>query len=63
VHVRLQARLGSSADRRVIARFEPNVYEPAGDNRMSAIVAAYNRAADKAISEIGQGAMQALAGK
>jgi cholesterol transport system auxiliary component len=63
VHVHLQARLGSSADRRVIARFEPNVYEPAGDNRMSAIVDAYNRAADKAIAAIGQGAMQALAGK
>ena len=63
VHVHLQARLGSSADRRVIARFEPDVYEPAGDNRMSAIVDAYNRAADKAIAEIGQGAMQALAGK
>src|SRR6201996_9439733 len=63
VHVHLQARLGSSADRRVIARFEPNIYEPAADNRMSAIVEAYNRAADKALSEIGQGAMQALAGK
>jgi cholesterol transport system auxiliary component len=63
VHVRLQARLGSSSDRRVIARFEPNIYEPAADNRMSAIVDAYNRAADKALSEIGQGAMQALVGK
>jgi cholesterol transport system auxiliary component len=61
VHVRLQARLGSSSDRRVIARFEPNIYETAGDNRMSAIIEAYNRAADKALSEIGQGAMQALA--
>jgi cholesterol transport system auxiliary component len=63
VHVHLQARLGSSADRRVIARFEPNVYETAADNRMSAIVDAYNRAADKALAEIGQGAMQALAAK
>jgi cholesterol transport system auxiliary component len=61
VHVHLQARLGSSADRRVIARFEPNIYEAAADNRMSAIVAAYNRAADKALSEIGLGAAQAFA--
>jgi cholesterol transport system auxiliary component len=61
VHVHLQARVGSSADRRVIARFEPNIYEAAADNRMSAIIDAYNRAADKALSEIGQGAMQALA--
>lgn len=63
VHVHFQARLGSSSDRRVIARFEPNVYEAAADNRMSAIIDAYSRAADKALSEIGQGAMQALAGK
>jgi cholesterol transport system auxiliary component len=63
VHVRMQARLGSSADRRVIGRFEPNIYETAADNRMSAIVDAYNRAADKALAEIGQGAMQALAAK
>jgi cholesterol transport system auxiliary component len=61
VHVHLQARVGSSADRRVLARFEPNIYEPAADNRMSAIVEAYNRAADRALAEIGQGAMQALA--
>src|ERR1700753_2518211 len=63
VHVHLQARLGSSADRRVIGRFEPNIYESAADNRMSAIVDAYNRAADRALAEIGQGAMQALAAK
>ena len=62
-HVHLQARVGSSSDRRVIARFEPDIYEPAADNRMSAIIDAYNRAADKALSEIGQGTMQALAGK
>jgi cholesterol transport system auxiliary component len=61
VHVHLQARLGSSADRRVIARFEPNIYEAAADNRMSAIVDAYNRAADKALAEIGLGAARAFA--
>jgi cholesterol transport system auxiliary component len=63
VHVHFQARLGSSSDRRVIARFEPNIYETAADNRMSAIVDAYNRAADKALWEIGTGAMQALSGR
>jgi cholesterol transport system auxiliary component len=63
VHVHLQARLGSSSDRRVIARFEPNIYEPAADNRMTAIVDAYNHAADKALAEIGLGAAQALAAK
>jgi ABC-type uncharacterized transport system auxiliary subunit len=63
VHVHLQVRLGNSSDRRVIARFEPNIYETAAGNRMSAIVDAYNRAADKALSKIGQGATQAIAGQ
>ena len=63
VHVLLQARLGNSADRRVLARFEPEVREAAADNRMSAIVNAYNRAADKALAEIAASAAQALLGK
>jgi ABC-type uncharacterized transport system auxiliary subunit len=61
VHVQMQARLGTSSDRKVLARFEPNVYEVASDNRMSAIVEAYSRAANKALAQIGQGAAQALA--
>jgi len=63
VHVLLQARLGNAADRRILARFEPDVREAAADNRMSAIVDAYNRAADKAFAEIAASAAQALAGK
>jgi cholesterol transport system auxiliary component len=63
VHVLLQARLGSAADRRILARFEPDVHEAAADNRMSAIVDAYNRAADKAFAEIAASAAQALVGK
>jgi len=63
VHVLLQARLGNAADRRILARFEPDVHEAAADNRMTAIVDAYNRAADKAFSEIAAGAAQALVGK
>jgi cholesterol transport system auxiliary component len=60
VHVHLQARLGNSADRHVLARFEPDVHEAAADNRMSAIVDAYNRAANKALAEIAVGAAQTL---
>jgi cholesterol transport system auxiliary component len=60
VHVHLQARIGNSADRHVLARFEPDVHEAAADNRMSAIVDAYNRAADKALAEIAVGAAQTL---
>jgi ABC-type uncharacterized transport system auxiliary subunit len=61
VHVHLQARIGSSNDRHVLGHFEPDVRETAADNRMSAIVDAYNRAADKALAEIAMGTAQALA--
>lgn len=60
VHVHLLARVGNSVDRHVLARFEPDVREAAADNRMSAIVDAYNRAADKALAEIGVGVASML---
>ena len=60
VHVHLQARLGNSGDRQVLRRLEPDVRETAADNRMSAIVDAYNRAADEALSEIGDGVARML---
>jgi cholesterol transport system auxiliary component len=61
VHVHLLARVGNSADRRVLARFEPDVREAAAENRMSAIVDAYNRAADEALAEIAASAAQTVA--
>jgi len=51
----LLARVGSSAGRHVLGRFEPDIHEAAVDNRMTAIVDAYNRAADKALDEIATG--------
>jgi cholesterol transport system auxiliary component len=63
VHVHFQARLGNSGDRHVVARFEPDVREAAADNRMSAIVDAYNRAADQALSDIATGVAAALSVK
>jgi cholesterol transport system auxiliary component len=60
VHVHLQARIGNSGDRHVLARFEPDVQEAAADNRMSAIVDAYNRAADNALAEIADGVAATL---
>lgn len=60
VHVHLLARIGNAADRHILARFEPDIHEAAADNRMSAIVDAYNRAADKALAEIAAGTAQAL---
>ena len=63
VHVHLLARIGNSADRHVLARFEPDVHELAADNRMSAIVDAYARAADKALAEIAVGATRTISGQ
>jgi ABC-type uncharacterized transport system auxiliary subunit len=60
VHVHLLARVGNSGDRHVLGRFEPDIHEAAADNRMTAIVDAYNRAADKALSEIAAGTAQTL---
>jgi ABC-type uncharacterized transport system auxiliary subunit len=63
VHVHLLARVGNSVDRHVLARFEPDVHEAAADNRMSAIVDAYNRAADEALADIAKGAADTLTAK
>jgi cholesterol transport system auxiliary component len=60
VHVHMQARMGNSGDRHILARFEPDVREAAADNRMSAIVDAYNRAADRALSDIATGVATTL---
>ena len=63
VHVHLRARVGTAGDRHVLAQFEPDVHEAAADNRMSAIVEAYNRAADQALSDIATGVAAALSAK
>jgi len=60
VHVHFLARVGSSADRHVLGRFEPDIRVPAADNRMTAIVDAYNRAVDQALAEIAAGAAKTL---
>ena len=60
VHVHLIARIGSSGERRIIARFEAESRQPAASNRMSAIVDAYNRAANQALMQIAADSMAAL---
>jgi cholesterol transport system auxiliary component len=60
VHVHFLARVGNSADRHILGRFEPDIRVAAADNRMTAIVDAYNRAADAAFAEIATGTAQAL---
>ena len=60
VRVHLQARIGSSAERRIIARFEADALRPAAANRMTAIVAAYNEAANEALMQLAANSSQAL---
>jgi len=52
VHVHLFGHLGSSADRRILGRFEADDRQRAADNRLTAIIEAYNRAADTALAQI-----------
>jgi cholesterol transport system auxiliary component len=52
VHVRLLARLGLAANRRVIAHLEADARQVATENRLGAIVDAYDEAVDRALREI-----------
>jgi cholesterol transport system auxiliary component len=52
VHVQLFGRIGSSADRRILGRFEADTRQPAAENRLDAIVEAYNQAANTALARI-----------
>jgi ABC-type uncharacterized transport system auxiliary subunit len=52
VRVHILARIGGSADRRILGRFDASAVQPAADNRLTAIVEAYAHAADAAMTEI-----------
>jgi cholesterol transport system auxiliary component len=52
VHARFLARLGRADDRRILGQFEASAQQPAAENRLSAIVEAYARAADAALAQI-----------
>jgi ABC-type uncharacterized transport system auxiliary subunit len=52
VNVHLLGRLGSAGERRVLARFEASSRQTVVDNRLTAIVAAYEAAADATLKEI-----------
>ena len=60
VHVHLLARVGNAGDRRVLGEFEADVREPAADNRLTAVVAAYDAAAQRALGEIVDRSTQTL---
>ncbi|MGA2710287.1 MAG: ABC-type transport auxiliary lipoprotein family protein [Steroidobacteraceae bacterium] len=60
IHVVLSARIGKATDRRVLNRFEASATQEAADNRLAAIVAAYELAADAALAEIVADTVRAL---
>jgi cholesterol transport system auxiliary component len=61
VHVQLLASIGSSNDTRILGQFVADARQPATENRLSAIVDAFSRAADAALAEIAAHADDTLA--
>jgi cholesterol transport system auxiliary component len=61
-HVHLLARLGNGNDRRVLGEFEADTRQAAAENRLAAVVAAYEAATQRALGEIVEKSTQALAG-
>ena len=52
VHVQFLARLGTSGDRRILGQFTAIARQPAAENRLTSIVAAYAQATDTALAKI-----------
>ncbi len=52
VSVRLRARVGSASNRRVLGVFQASAHRAAAADRLGAIVAAYNAAANAALAEL-----------
>lgn len=62
IRVHVTARLGGATDRRVLASFDAAAAQPASDNRMTAIVEAYEKAVDGALAQLVAGTTRSLAG-
>jgi cholesterol transport system auxiliary component len=52
VDVHLLARVGNAGDRLMLGHFDADARQPAADNRLSAVVAAYDAAANRALAVI-----------
>ncbi len=52
VHVHLEARVGNAGDRRILGQFAADSEQPAAANTLTAIVDAYERAADASLAAI-----------
>ena len=61
VHVQLLASIGTANDTRILGQFVAEARQPAAENRLSAIVDAFARAADTALAEIAAHAADTLA--
>jgi ABC-type uncharacterized transport system auxiliary subunit len=61
VHVQFLARLGGAGDRRILGQFAASAQQPAAENRLTAIVGAYELAADAALAEIAARSRETLA--
>jgi ABC-type uncharacterized transport system auxiliary subunit len=61
VRVNFLARIGRSGDRHILGQFAAGALQPAAENRLTAIVDAYARAADAAMTDIVAQAVGVLA--
>jgi len=52
IHVHLVGRVGSAQDRHLLGEFDAEARQPAADNRLTAMVAAYNQATDTALARV-----------
>jgi ABC-type uncharacterized transport system auxiliary subunit len=60
-HVHLHGRVGKGIDRRVLGEFDADARQAAAENRLAAVVAAYEAAAQQALDEIVEQSTQTLA--
>jgi cholesterol transport system auxiliary component len=60
VHVHLVARIGGAGDRHLLGQVDAETRQPAASNRLTAIVQAYNQAADAALAKIVAGTSAVL---
>lgn len=60
VHVTLDCTLGSESGRRIVASFVASGSAPAAANRLSEVVAAFQRAADQALTSMSRQAIAAV---
>jgi cholesterol transport system auxiliary component len=62
VHVRFTARLGTAGDRKILGSFQATSDQAASDNRLTAIVDAFEHACDAALGQLVADTTRTLAG-